>query len=64
MISAPGLWVQRLTTKEPDDTMIEVAITSLKLALPDIYPEETEKLNSENNPQSETNENKEETDDL
>ncbi len=64
MISAPGLWVQRLTTKEPDDSMIEVAITSLKLALPEIYPEETEKLNCEKNLQSETNENKEETDDL
>lgn len=38
--SAPGLWMQRLTTKEPDDGMIEVAISSLKLALPDIYPPE------------------------
>lgn len=38
--SAPGLWMQRLTTAEPDDGMIEVAINSLKLALPDIYPPE------------------------
>lgn len=38
--SAPGLWMQNLTTKEPDDGMIEVAISSLKLALPDIYPTE------------------------
>ena len=30
MISAPGLWLQRLTTKEPDDEMIEVAIKSVE----------------------------------
>ena len=38
-LSAPGLWVQRITTKEPDDSMLEVAITSLKCALRDDYPE-------------------------
>lgn len=38
ILSAPGLWVQRLTTKEPDTAQIEVAIASLKAALPDIYP--------------------------
>ncbi|SFB72401.1 DUF1385 domain-containing protein [Butyrivibrio sp. YAB3001] len=30
LISAPGLWLQRLTTKEPDDSMIEVAIKSVE----------------------------------
>ena len=30
VLSAPGLWVQRLTTKEPDDSMIEVAIMSVE----------------------------------
>ncbi len=30
LISAPGLWLQRLTTKEPDDDMIEVAIKSVE----------------------------------
>ncbi len=30
LISAPGLWLQRLTTKEPDDEMIEVAIKSVE----------------------------------
>ncbi|WP_034443188.1 DUF1385 domain-containing protein [Butyrivibrio sp. AE2032] len=29
-ISAPGLWLQRLTTKEPDEDMIEVAIRSVE----------------------------------
>ncbi|MBQ6000194.1 MAG: DUF1385 domain-containing protein [Clostridia bacterium] len=28
-LSAPGLWIQRLTTKEPDDSQIEVAIASM-----------------------------------
>ncbi len=28
VISAPGLWMQRITTKEPDDDMIEVAIAA------------------------------------
>lgn len=43
VLSAPGLWIQRLTTKEPDIEQIEVAIASLKAALPEIYPvEQTE----------------------
>lgn len=29
-LSAPGLWVQRLTTQEPDDDMVEVAIKSVE----------------------------------
>ena len=29
-LSAPGLWMQRLTTKEPDDSMIEVGIASVE----------------------------------
>lgn len=40
-LSAPGLWIQRLTTKEPDLEQIAVAIASLKAALPDIYPPES-----------------------
>ena len=39
MLSAPGLWMQRITTKEPTEDMLEVAITSLKCALRDDYPE-------------------------
>ncbi len=30
IISAPGLWLQRLTTKEPDEDMIQVAIKSVE----------------------------------
>ncbi len=38
-LSAPGLWVQRLTTKEPTEDMLEVAIISIKCALRDEFPE-------------------------
>ena len=34
-LSAPGLWMQNFTTFEPDDSMIECAIRSLELVLPD-----------------------------
>lgn len=34
LVSAPGKWIQRLTTAEPDDSMLEVAIEALKLVLP------------------------------
>ncbi len=38
-ISAPGLWLQRLTTEEPDDSMIEVAIAAVEPVLP-VEPDE------------------------
>ena len=31
----PGLWLQYMTTREPDDDMIEVAIESVKAVLPE-----------------------------
>lgn len=33
-VAAPGLWLQRLTTAEPDDSMLEVAIAALEAVLP------------------------------
>ena len=36
IISAPGLWLQRITTKEPEDNMIEVAIAALKACEPKV----------------------------
>ncbi|MBN2103025.1 DUF1385 domain-containing protein [bacterium] len=33
ILVAPGLWLQRITTKEPDDSQLEVALVSLKAAL-------------------------------
>lgn len=35
ILSAPGLWMQRLTTKEPTDDIIEVGIESLKAVITD-----------------------------
>ncbi len=40
MIAAPGMWVQRITTKEPTDKMIETAIA----AMVDVIPEDGEDL--------------------
>ena len=40
ILSAPGLWMQRITTKEPDDSQIECAIISLKAAMPEEFPPE------------------------
>ena len=44
IVSAPGLWLQRLTTKEPDPDMIEVAIRALNLVRDDLSDEEKEEL--------------------
>jgi len=35
IISAPGMWLQRLTTKEPTDRMLEVAIFALTAVIPE-----------------------------
>ena len=35
IISAPGKWLQRVTTREPDDSMIECAIEAMKKVIPD-----------------------------
>jgi len=34
-LRAPGLWMQKMTTFEPDDSMIEVAIEALKNVIPE-----------------------------
>lgn len=33
MLVAPGLWLQRITTSEPDETQLEVALVAIKCAL-------------------------------
>lgn len=40
IISAPGMWLQHLTVKEPTDDMIECAITAFKAVIP---PDESDK---------------------
>ena len=37
IFSAPGLWMQRITTREPDDSQLEVALLALKNAIPDEF---------------------------
>lgn len=39
IITAPGLWMQRITTREPDDRQIEVALVALKSALVEEFDE-------------------------
>ena len=34
-LSAPGKWLQRMTTNEPDDSMIECAIRAMELVIPE-----------------------------
>ena len=36
-LRAPGLWLQNITTQQPEDDMVEVAITALKEAFGDDY---------------------------
>jgi uncharacterized protein YqhQ len=38
--SAPGMWIQSITTKEPSDDQVEVAVTSLLAALDDAAVDE------------------------
>ena len=42
LLSAPGLLMQRITTAEPDDAIIEVAIEAMKAALTGKVPEKEE----------------------
>ena len=35
ILATPGLWAQRITTREPDDSMIECAIVAMKAVIPD-----------------------------
>ena len=39
LLSAPGLWMQRITTREPDEKQLEVAIVALKYALVEDFPD-------------------------
>lgn len=38
ILSAPGLWMQRITTKEPDEKQLNVALIALKGVLDEKYP--------------------------
>ena len=38
VLSAPGLWMQRITTREPSDDQLQIAICAIKSAVPELYP--------------------------
>ena len=35
VLSAPGMWMQKISTNEPDDSMIEVAIAAMEAVIPE-----------------------------
>lgn len=54
ILSRPGMWMQALTTKEPDDDMIEVAIQSVEAVFDwKTFVEKAQKKNSQNFKKSE-----------
>lgn len=55
-LSLPGLWMQRITTQEPDDSQLEIAIIAIKNAMPDEFPQvlETAEEVSEESSEGET----------
>ncbi len=46
IVLTPGLWLQALTTREPDDTQLEVALTALQKVVEADQPEETAQATS------------------
>lgn len=48
IISAPGVWMQHITTKEPDDNMLACAIAAMKGVLDDSLPLNTRLKVTEN----------------
>lgn len=48
IISAPGLWIQRITTREPDEQEIECAIAAIKAVLPDDEKQMNGRVSAEN----------------
>ena len=49
IISAPGMWLQIITTKEPEDDMIEIAIAALKACDEIEYLSTSQEEETENN---------------
>ena len=39
ILSAPGLWMQRITTREPNDDQLAIAICAIKSAMPEEFPD-------------------------
>jgi len=39
ILAAPGLWMQRITTKEPDEKQLAIAISAIKSTMPEEFPD-------------------------
>ncbi len=53
VLSAPGLWMQRVTTREPDEKQLEIAILAAKSAMPDEFdPSEVAEAIERSKPQA------------
>jgi uncharacterized protein YqhQ len=46
-MSAPGLWMQRITTREPSEEQLEIAIAAIKACMPDEFPVDHEETTAE-----------------
>ncbi len=55
ILSAPGLAMQKITTREPTLDQLEVAIKSLKLALPEEFPDEEIEIPAEDKKPEDSN---------
>ncbi len=63
VLSAPGLWMQRVTTREPDEKQLEIAITALKASMPEEFDRaELDAFIESTKPQSEEEASDDETD--
>ena len=56
IVSFPGLMMQKITTREPDLEQLEVAITALKCAMPELFPETFKQYADSSDENSESNE--------
>ena len=54
ILSAPGLWVQRITTKEPDESQLEVALAALRCAMPEEFPDARAEFEKKDEPEEVT----------
>ena len=52
IISAPGMWLQKITTKEPEDCMIEIAIAAIKACEPAVPDVERNSSQEGSNPEN------------
>ena len=62
ILSTPGLWMQRITTREPDEEQLAVAIEALMSCMPDEFPEHAAKQKAAEEAEAADNDNAESCD--